>query len=349
MITFLAIWLTCAISFTVIALVRFLSSTGPVAQRADVSRQGVFLLRPVDAATPDELENLSAPIEGVTHVVLAPFRPRVNESVKWLPSDPLQHNRKLGHLQYALSILETSGRPVLVVDADVRVDDALVDALLSELAAGADLAWAAPRPIEKGVTRGLLVQSLHSFKALDALSGGGAKPVCGKAIALSPRALAVLRTLPDCLGEDLELARKLHQQHLKVSLAGEAHVTGAPASLNALVARFTRWMQVLKAHRPLLFPTIPLLFAATPLLALAAAVLGSTPLLLGALGLVSARATLAAVLERRAFTFGSWFGAELLLLFCWLNALVLGSKVTWRGRVMEVGLHGRLSRAGGVS
>ncbi len=347
MITFLAVWLTVATFFTVIALMRFLAVTSRSAPRVDVSRQGVFLLRPVDAATPDELENLAAPISGVTHVVLAPFRPRLNDEVQWLPSDPLQHNRKLGHLQYALSILETGGRPVLVVDADVRVDDALVDALLTELASGADLAWAAPRPIESGVTRGLLVQSLHSFQALNALSGG-AKPVCGKAIALNPRALEVLRSLPDCLGEDLELARKLHQQNLKVSLAGEANVPGAPASFNVLIARFTRWMQVLKAHRPLLFPTIPLLFAATPMLALAAALLGSTPLLLGALGLVSARATLAAVLERRAFTFGAWFGAELLLLFCWLNALVLGSKVTWRGRVMEVGLHGRLSRAGGV-
>lgn len=347
MITFLAIWLSIATFFTVIALVRFVSSAGPEAPRADVSRQGVLLLRPVDAATPDELENLAAPISGVSQVVLAPFRPRLHDEVKWLPSDPLQHNRKLGHLQYALSILETNGRPVLVVDADVRVDDALVDALLTGLAAGADLAWAAPRPIEKGITRGLLVQSLHSFKALDALSGG-AKPVCGKAIALNSRALEVLRSLPDCLGEDLELARKLHQQHLKVSLAGEANVPGAPASLQALIARFTRWMQVLKAHRPWLFPTIPLLFAATPLLAVAAAMVGSTPLRLGTLGLVIVRATLAAVLERRAFTFGAWFGAELLLLLCWLNALVLGSKVTWRGRVMEVGLHGLLSRAGGL-
>ncbi len=347
MITFVAIWVTVATFFTLIALTRFLFSGTAVASRAHVNRRGVYLLRPVDAATPDELENLAAPISGVTQVVLAPFRPRLTADVKWLPSDPLQHNRKLGHLQYALSILETKGRPVLVVDADVRVDDALVDALLAELASGADLAWAAPRPIESGVTRGLLVQSLHSFKALDALSGG-AKPVCGKAIALNPRALEVLRSLPDCLGEDLELARKLHQQNLKVCLAGEANVPGAPASLTALIARFTRWMQVLKAHRPLLFPTIPLLFAATPALAVASALLGSVPLLLGALVLVAVRTTLAAVLERRAFTFGAWFGAELLLLFCWLNALVLGSKVTWRGRVMEVGVHGRLSRAGGL-
>lgn len=344
MSAFLAAWLAIAIVFTAIALVRSLAATRTSSREPKKHGQRVLLLRPVDAATPDELENFAHPLEGVEHVVLAPFRPRLPDTVRWLPSDPLQHNRKLGHLQYALSVLETTERPVLVVDADVRVDDHLIDTLVAELSTGADLAWAAPRPLEPGLTRGLLVQSLHSFHALDALSDG-AKPVCGKAIALSPRGLEVLRSLPDCLGEDLELARKLHAQRLRVSLAGEANVPGAPASLGALIARFTRWMQVLKAHRPLLFPTIPLLFAATPVLTIGAALIGSTPLLLGALALVTLRALLAAVLERRPRTFTAWFGAELLLLCCWLNALLLGSKVTWRGRVMEVGLHGRLRRS----
>jgi hypothetical protein len=340
---FLASWLVIATLFTLVALVRAATRPSPPREGRAKNRTPL-LLRPVDAATPAELENLARPLTGVEQVVLSPFRPRLPDEVRWLPSDPLRHNRKLGHLQYALTILKTEGRPVLSIDADVCVDDRLVTALVTELDAGAALAWAAPHPLERGVTRGLLVQSLHSFRALDAMSEG-AKPVCGKAIALSPQALEVLRTLPDCLGEDLELSRKLHQLHLQVSLAGEASVSGAAASLPVLIARFTRWMQVLKAHRPLLFPTIPLLFAATPLLVVAAALVGSAPLGLGALTLVLTRASLAAVLERRASAFGSWFAAELLLLCCWVNALLLGSTVTWRGRVMEVGLHGRLSRS----
>ncbi len=340
--TFLSSWLVIATMFTLIALVRSVAARKAKREPLRQDRR-VLLLRPVDAATPDELENLAHPLEGVEHVVLAPFRPRHPHTVRWLPSDPLMHNRKLGHVQYALSILPCTDRPVLIVDADVRVDDHLVDTLLSELSSGADLAWAAPRPLEPGLTRGLLVQSLHSFTALDAISDG-AKPVCGKAIALSPRGLEVLRSLPDCLGEDLELARKLHAKKLRVSLAGEAAVPGAPASLPVLLARFTRWMQVLKAHRPFLFPTIPLLFAATPVLAIGAALEGSPPLILGAFLLVALRGLLAAVLERRPRAFTAWFGAELLLLCCWLNALLLGSKVTWRGRVMSVGMHGRLSR-----
>lgn len=339
----LALWFLVATVFTLIAITRLisLSSRGGEGRGEGVSQIEILLLRPLDEATPTELNNLAAPLIGVKQVVLAPFRPRLAPGVEWLPSDPLEHNRKLGHLQYALSILKPGANPVLIVDADVKVDDALVNALLGSLQAGAHLAWAAPTPLEKGLTRGLLTQSLHSFKSLDAMSSG-AKPVCGKAIALSPRAVELLLTLPDCLGEDLELSRKLHDQGLTVTLAGEARVPGAPPSLPIMIARFTRWMQVLKAHRPLLFPTIPLLFAATPILLVAAALDGSTPLLLGALGLVSARATLAAVLERSPRPFAAWFGAELLLLCCWLNALLLGSKVTWRGRVMQVGLHGRL-------
>lgn len=340
MITFLTIWLSVATIFTLVALLRSLRAPRAQLPR-EASRRPPLVLRPIDAASPRELENLAYPIPGVEQVVLSPFRPRLPAEVRWLPSDPLKHNRKLGHLQYALSILDVDDRPVFVVDGDVRVDERLINALLSELATGSELAWAAPSPVERGLTRGLLVQSLHSFRALDAISDG-AKPVCGKAIALSPKALEVLRTLPDCLGEDLELARRLHARGLSVSLAGEACVPGTPAPLPAVIARFTRWMQVLKAHRPLLFPTIPLLFAATPLLVLAAALAGSTPLLLGAVGLVVTRATLAALLERRARAFGAWFAAEVLLLCCWLNALLLGSKVTWRGRVMQVGLHGRL-------
>ncbi len=335
-------WLALAGLFTLVALQRLLRR--PAARPAPRTR-AALMLRPVDAPTEEELENLAAPVGGVESIVLSPFRPRLAAGLGWLPSDPLGHNRKLGHLQYALATVETGGRPVLVVDADVRVDDALVDSLLGALEAGAELAWAAPRPAAQGVVRGLLVQSLHSFAVLDAL-GGGAKPVCGKAIALSPRALAVLRGLPDCLGEDLELAKALHAQQLPVVFAGQAVMPGPAASWRVAAARFTRWMQVLRAHRPLLFPTIPLLFACTPVLLAGAVLEGSAPAIAGVLALIAARGVLAAVLERRAGLFFGWFAAELLLLACWVQALVLGSRVTWRGRVMEVGLQGRLSGPG---
>ena len=318
----IAIWLLVTIAITCVSLI----SLSPRGGEGQGEGRPFLLLRPVDAPTPAEQENLKQPNAG-----------------KILTGPVTHHNRKLGHLQNALSTL--APKTLLIVDADVRVDDALINGLLSALDAGAELAWAAPRPEAKGLTRGLLVQSLHSFQSLDAITRGP-RPVCGKAIALGPQAIEILRELPDCLGEDLELAGRLHAKNLKVTLAGEANLPGPDASLRTLLARFTRWMQVLKAHRPFLFPSIPLLFAATPLLSLAALWDRSAPILIGTLVLISLRATLAAVLERRAGIFMGWFGAEVLLLCCWVNALLLGSKVTWRGRVLEVGLHGRLSGSG---
>ena len=50
---------------------------------------------------------LAAPIDyagELTHVVVSPFRPQLQSAnVRWLPSDPLTTNRKVGHLTYALA------------------------------------------------------------------------------------------------------------------------------------------------------------------------------------------------------------------------------------------------------
>ncbi|MDQ3264362.1 MAG: carotenoid biosynthesis protein [Myxococcota bacterium] len=330
-------WCLTAILFTAVALVRVLRRSRLAPSQA--SRR-VLLLRPVDAPSPSELENLSVSLPGVEQVVVSSYRLRLPDAVRWLPSDPPGFNRKLGHLKYALAVREEVTRPVLVVDADVRVDTALVDSLLSALESGAALAWAAPRPSQRGVERGLLVQSVHSFEVLEEMSLGST-PLCGKAMALGPQACAVLATLPDCLGEDLELSRALSARGLPVRLAGEARM---PARVPA-VARYTRWMQVLRAHRPALFPTVPLLFACTPPLLLVAAVEGSLAMGAGGAVLVLLRATLASVLERRPGVFLGWLGAELLLLWCWCRALVQGSRVVWRGRPLVVGAEGRLGVA----
>lgn len=330
-------WCLTAILFTAVALGRVLRRRRSAPRRA-VRR--ALLLRPVDAPTPSELENLSLSVPGVEQVVVSSYRLRLPDAVRWLPSDPPGFNRKLGHLKYALAVREDPTRPVLVVDADVRVDAALVDSLLSALESGAALAWAAPRPLQGGVERGLLVQSVHSFEVLEVMSLGST-PLCGKAMALGPQACEVLATLPDCLGEDLELSRALSARGLPVRLAGEARMPERAAA----VARYTRWMQVLKAHRPSLFPTVPLLFACTPLLLLGAAVEGSAAMGAGAAALVVLRSTLASVLERRPGAFLGWLGAESLLLWCWTRALVKGSRVVWRGRPLVVGAEGRLGVA----
>lgn len=350
------LWAVLAGCFTWVAVWRLWQrprmqreARGPRVRR----RPRVLLLRPVDAPTPLELQNLAAPVAyagHLTHVVLSPFRPRLQSAnVQWLPSDPLTRNRKVGHVAYALSALpRADDTVVLCVDADVRVDGALVSALVDELRDGAALASAAPRPevretLAGRMVRGLLVQSHHNFEVLDVMSAG-ARAVCGKAIALSPTAQAELVRLGDCIGEDLELSQVLHERGLVVSLVrAAAHVPQAQDTRpRAVLDRFTRWMQVLRAHRPSLFPTVPLFFASTPVLMVLAAWL-ATPASAAALCfLVAARISLANRLDGRPGLRFEWLLAEMLLLVAWLESLRLGRVVTWRGRRYTLAKGGRM-------
>lgn len=350
-------WAVAAACFSLLALVRLRRAVRPREPRVR-RRPHVLLLRPVDAPTPLELENLAAPIDyagELTHCVVSPFRPRLSSpNVRWLPSDPLTKNRKVGHLAYALATLPRSqpGRAqktvVLCADADVRVDGALVSSLVDEVLGGAALASAAPRPelrddVVGRAVRGLLVQSHHGFEALDVMSAG-AKAVCGKALALSPAAEAELVRLGDCIGEDLELSQILHERGLEVTLAQAPALVPQPARqpLGGVLDRFTRWMQVLRAHRPALFPTVPLFFAPTPVLMVLAAV-AATPEAAAALSLlVGARIALANQLDRRPGLRFEWLLAEGLLLVCWLRSLWNGRVVTWRGRRFSLERGGRM-------
>jgi hypothetical protein len=160
--------------------------------------------------------------------------------------------------------------------------------------------------------------------------------------------------LADCIGEDLELSQVLHERGLTVSLAhAPAHVPQArDASLKPVVDRFTRWMQVLRAHRPALFPSVPLFFAPTPVLMVLASVVATPQVALALCFLVAARITLANRLDRRTGLRFEWLLAEVVLFGCWLEALRVGSVVTWRGRRFELVEGGRMrpaSSEGGAS
>jgi len=324
----------------------------------------VLLLRPVDAPTPRELENLALPVDydgPLEQVVVSPYRPRLAPGVRWLPSDPLTPNRKVGHLLYALEVLETKGRVVLAVDADVAVTGALVEGLAAPIVAGAALSTAAPTPVspEDGASRamaGLLRYSHHSFRALHAMSAG-AKAVCGKALGLSPVAQEALKDLADHIGEDLELSSRLHARGLDVVLGDAPAVVpvGAVGSWRTPLARFTRWMQVLASHRPALYPTVPLLFTPTLPLVLLAVVLGS-PVLAGAVGVLAAVRTLLALRlaslstpargedPGRPYALTDWLLGEALLLAAFLCSLWQQGTVTWRGHTYALRPGGRMER-----
>ncbi len=359
---FVSSWALVAALFTLVTLVK-LPGRRRAGEAAPFVARPVLLLRPLDAASPRELLSLAAPHDYpgvVEHVVLSPFRPRgLPATISWLPSDPPTANRKVGHLHYALSVLPPAGRAVLAVDADVAVDRQLLVALVSALDGGAEVVSAAPLPESSGswaslAVRGLLVHTHHSFAALDAMSAG-AKAVCGKALGLGPLGQQLLSGLTEHVGEDLELSRRVHASGGAVVLAsGVARVPADPTlSLAAAQARFTRWMQVLKAHRPWLYPTVPLLFAATwPVLSLALLSGGRLEIGMAAL-LVLARTGLSvrlgsAVGAPPLSSLVFWALGEGLLLSAFCASL--GSRrVEWRGRHFELELGGRMRPVAAVA
>jgi len=341
-----AIWALVASGFTAVTLWRLSrASRGVVADAPPPT----LLIRPVDRPTPLELENLAAPLPlAVMQVVVSPSREHLSPGLRWVHSDPHCANRKVGHVLAALAAFGVDGRRVAVVDADVRVDAALLSSLAAPLRQGAAMATAAPLPeVRAGLAaralRGILAHGHHHFVALDAMSVG-AKPACGKAMMLGPAALSELPALAHFLGEDLELARRLHARGERVALARAVARVPQPVDLplRTVIDRMTRWMQVLRAHRPALFPSVPLLFAPTPLLLLVAASLRTPALIASTSVLVGLRTALALRLRPRASESWEWLLGECVLMVAAVRGL-LRRRVVWRGRTYRIAAGGRIA------
>lgn len=358
MISALITWALVAAAFSAMALGRLMTRPAPQKvgrPESAAALDSVIVIRPLDAPADHELRALRDSVNlgaGVHQLVASPQRPSgLPHAVTWLRSEPTTSNRKVGHVLNALAAVGElpRGAVVLCIDADIVADETLVRALTTAIQNGACAASAAPHPpagtsLPSLCTRGLLVQSHHSFVALDAMQLG-AKAICGKALALSSDAVHEWRRLEAVVGEDLELAKVLHAQGRSVAVvAVQARMTQSSSlTMHAVVDRFTRWMQVLRAHRALLFPTVPLLFAPTPVLLVLCAISRSPLLIVATTLLVLTRFALANRLDDRppGLRF-EWFLAELLLLLCWVRSLFLGGRVTWRGRHYRVGAGGHL-------
>ncbi len=352
----LTCWAMLSAGFTMMTLFRLRRGVVPLlsAETAFGTRE-IVLVRPLDAPAQHELRALQTPLDvpgPFVHAVASPQRPPdLPSSVRWLRSDPQSGNRKVGHLLNVLSQLPASNeRIVLCIDADVAVDVRLVEELAAPIRAGtSSLSFAAPRPehassLAGKAVRGLLVQSQHSFRALDAMRAG-AKAICGKAIGLSPAALSVFERLHDVAGEDLELSKLLYEQRLEVKMVQHdaAVLQSRSLHLAEVIDRFTRWMQVLRAHRPALFPSVPLFFACTPMLLALSVMAASSWALAATVGLVLVRCALAWRLERNAAGL-HWFLGECVLLACWFLSLAKGRTLVWRGRRYRLARNGHLER-----
>lgn len=348
------VWALAAAGFSLVAAWRVCRARRPEARGGATARApAVLLVRPVDALTEAELENLCIKVNypgELEQVVVSSERPALAADLSFIESHPTAANRKVGHVLAALAARPHSSRVVLAIDADVRVDAALVVALAGAVQRGAALSFAAPEPspghgLAARAVRALLVRSHHSFRALDVM-GIGPKAVCGKAMGFGPDALALLPHLTQVVGEDLELGLRLFAQGERVELvAPPARMPQNSLALSTALARFTRWLQVLKAHRPGLFPSVPLFFAPTlPLVGLAV-VVGSDALWASVAALLVARMVLAWALspsrEKGERPWADWVLAEALLLATFARASVL-QRLVWRGRVFELQRGGRM-------
>ncbi len=172
----------------------------------------------------------------------------------------------------------------------------------------------------------------------------------GKLCALRCASLAAaggFGSLESILGEDLELARRFARRGEKVAVAPVLAVSLASGrDLPDIVARYARWLAVVRWQRPLLMASYPLLFAATPLLVVASLVAGA-PVIAGvalmvrvlvargAQAVCGRRGSLATALIEACL-------ADALLLTAWVRVCA-SRHVVWRGARLRVRAGGRLS------
>lgn len=268
-------------------------------------------------------------------------------------------NRKVEQLAEGVLRSGADADVVLVADSDVALDDALVSALVSEIAEGRVAAcWAPPvehsaRHLGDRASRAVLGGSLHAFPLLAALDPRG---MVGKAFAIDRAALEQIggfSALARVLGEDMELARRLAAIGARVVVSPvPARSLASGRTLRDAVARYARWITVIRAQRPHLLLSYPLLFAATPLQLLLSGVLA---LVDPVAGLVTVTATLLArslTLFAARRTTGAPVSlvdailADLVLLVAFARALS-GRRITWRGVSLEAS-RGGLSLADGA-
>lgn len=272
-------------------------------------------------------------------------------------------NRKVAQLLRAGPIEEEC---VVQVDSDVVLSDRCLPALVSALLSGPGVGAAFAAPTEVGArgvwdraSAALVGASHQSFAALYALSRvtGGAPSLAGALCAFRRDALEAVGgygPLQDLLGEDHEIARRLHAAGYAVRLSPEpARCLDGGRTAGQVVARVGRWMQVVRSQRGALLLTYPLLLAAlVPLLGLS--LLQGSPVLRGLVALLLvARVGLSGALlrgfgaagERGARLWGRALRDALLaegLMWIGLWRALTSRRVVWRGHHYRVVRGGRL-------
>jgi ceramide glucosyltransferase len=276
-------------------------------------------------------------------------------------------NRKAAQLAVVDPLLPADAKLLVVADSDVQLDDDSLPSLVSALTADPEAGAASAPPIDVSArtpgdrwSAALLSSTPHALLALAGLSArsGGVALLAGALLAVRREALAAVggfHSLEPYLGEDFELARRLHDAGLRMATsAAPARFTDSGRSLGQVVARYARWSLVVRRQRPALFATYTLLLGCTPLLLLAALALVAA----GADGAVWAAAATALLVGCRTLlalqlrhyyavaggplrALGAMLAGELLIVAGSAQAL-WSAEVEWRGRRFYVGARGAL-------
>ncbi|MCU0654612.1 MAG: glycosyltransferase [Polyangiaceae bacterium] len=269
-------------------------------------------------------------------------------------------NAKSGQL--AAVVARRPGEILVFADSDVELEAvslrALIEAARQERVGAA---WVPPAEVAVARTQGdrcsqaLLSASLHAFPMVSGIDEQG---LVGKLFALRRSTLEAVggfESLGDVLGEDMELARRLRLQGLRIEVIPLlARSLACGRSMHTVVERFTRWLQVIRSQRPSLLLSYPFLFFATlPLLGTAAwcvksPTVGWAMAVLAVLGRLQVAWVGRLLVANKASRGGIWVDtmmADGLLMKAFFRA-ISRKTVEWRGRSLALTEGGRLvSRA----
>lgn len=372
-------WVTLYTAICSVAVVRA-SRSHAVRPRTTGALPSVLLVRPCtgDDATLEAALRSTGQLRyrGELRVLLSvesrtdPAWPHVRRVAAWLRDQghdaqavvatTTAHNRKVGQL--AELTRDVHEDVVMCVDADVDLTGFDLEDLVAPLTretAGA--VWAPP--VEVGTVRGLadrasaavLGASLHAFALLGELDPDG---LVGKTFAVRREALEDIGgfdALTEHLGEDMELARRLRDAGRGTTMHRSAvRAIASARSMSGVLARYTRWLWVIRAQRPSLLLSYPLLLAASPvLLGLLAVLAIAAPSWAGGLSALVLTTRMAVAFaaarprgRKAAAVAYEWLLADAVLLLAFVRALGR-PEVSWRDRTLRLGPGGLLTAVDG--
>lgn len=265
-------------------------------------------------------------------------------------------NRKVAKLAASAAAWPASW-DVVVADSGVDLEHFAIDELLAPLGRAA-ASWAPVYETSEGglgnaLTAAVLTCSLHAFALLAGLDDN---TFVGQLFAFRQDALAAVGgwgDMLDVLGEDMELARRLHACGARTYAAQcSARLRPGRRGARSAIARLARWMLVIRAQRKPLLWTYPALFFPLPLIAVVSlwsthgGVIGLTAILCRlALGAAAQAATYGPDRTARHWVLLPWtcLLADAAMLLAFARAVAGPATLQWREASLRIDTRGRLA------